>query len=222
MTTIPLTVVDNFFPDIENLKRFALEQEYRYPKESRFPGARSKCLSELHPPLYGYIMKKVLSLFFETCNFDFKCNLSFQKIEDYNGQGWIHQDENVFTFMLYLTESDIDCGTSFWELKKGVYYPFENQEELSIFQSKREHYKTKKITKEQQLQKDFIIDKNFNQILNVKDKINRLVCFSAEHFHCANNLGDENNSTRLTLIGFVDSLGRSDLPIVRSKKTLMM
>ena len=64
--------------------------------------------------------------------------------------------------------------------------------------------------------------KNLHLIkLDIKDIYNRLLCFSSDQYHSANNFSNK-NSSRLTLIGFIHKINNSNLPILRSKQTLMM
>ena len=218
MTSIPLTILDNFLPNPIPVKEFGLNAEYEKTPESYFPGVRTKCLSEIHPPFYNIINKKVLSLFFENANkLNFQSKLYFQKIQNYKGSGWVHMDQNVFTYIIYLTESSLNCGTSFYKLKEDMIYPFRNSDEHNFYLDKRKHYKNKFYSKEDEQKKEFIETNNFTQVLDIKDKFNRLVCFPAEMFHSSNILGD-GDSTRLTLIGFITHIGSSNLPLLRTQQ----
>ena len=98
MTSIPLTILDNFLPSPKVIKNLGLSIEYEINNTLTFPGVRSKCLSEIHFPLFEYINRKVLGLFFDDyLNVNYYTRLYFQHIKDYQGTGWVHQDNNLFT-----------------------------------------------------------------------------------------------------------------------------
>ena len=118
MTTIPLTVLDDFFPNPNAIKNYALSLEYKHD-QNNIPGKRSEPLHIINPNLFHYTSNKVLSLFFDNYQEIYhEIYLSFQLIEDHPGEGWVHQDPYIFTFIIYLHESNpnVDCGTSLWSL----------------------------------------------------------------------------------------------------------
>tara|TARA_R110000803_G_scaffold174097_1_gene236721 strand:- start:9 stop:674 length:666 start_codon:yes stop_codon:yes gene_type:complete len=220
MTTIPVTILDNFFDNPDTLRDWGLSLEYKPDPEGRFPGKRTECLSLINTPLYEYLNAKVFSLFFENL-IPYECNLYFQLIEGYQGDGWIHQDSDVFTFIIYLSpENEINCGTSLYNLKPNVIFPGNSFEGYNIVNLIRNHYKTKYLSPEIKNIKDQYHESAFNKTLDIKDKYNRLLCFSSELHHNSNDLTN-NETSRLTLIGFVRKLHTSNLPIIRSKQTIM-
>ena len=220
MTTIPLTVLDNFFPNPNAIRDYALSLEYRNDPIGSYPGKRSKPLHIINENLFHYVNNKIISLFFNNHKeVDYQSMLSFQLIDDYPGEGWVHHDPSLFTFIIYLHESNpnINCGTSLWTLNSNITHPIKNIDERKYTDEKRyDHHINKKFDKESHNS----WNKNFTKEISIPDKYNRLIAFSSEQFHSAN---EYNNglSPRLTLIGFVKNINNAKLPIIRSKQTLM-
>ena len=217
MVTIPLTVLDNFFDNPNSIVNWGLSLESRYDVNHTWPGKRTNNLKFVHLPFYKHVCNKVLTLFFEN-PVEFDIDLRFQLIEEYKGKGWIHQDPTVFTFLIYLHKEtpEIDCGTTLWSLDPNLVSPINSEKDLSLFNSRIEHHKNNKFTPEDQSYHY----KKFKKEISIPDKFNRLIAFSSEHFHSANNF-DNNSSPRLTLIGFVKNLKTSKLPIIRSKQVTL-
>ena len=218
MKTIPLTIVDNFFDNPDSIKKLSEKLEFFAPAAPFYPGKRTKCLSEIHPPFFNYVNKKVFRLFFEdTKDIQYRTFLHFQKIENYEGKGWIHQDDDLFTFMIYFHKPnpEINCGTSIWNLNSDLFHNINSVEEMDNSSKRKDHFKTGKVINEYQEKHQ----KNFTKEISIPDKYNRLIAFSAEHFHSANNLNPVENP-RLALIGFVHEINRANLPILRMNQTL--
>ena len=220
MTTIPVTILDNFLDNPNTIRDWGLSLEFTPEPNGKWPGKRTSCLSKIHPPFFDYINQRVLSLFFED-SINYHCSLTFQLIEDYQGEGWIHQDSNTFTYIIYLSpEDEINCGTSLYDLKPEKVHIINSPDENNLLSLTRQHHKTKLISPDiKNIQKQNLYS-NYTKILDVNDKFNRLLCFSAEKFHRANNLSNT-TSPRLTLIGFIHKVATDNLPVLRSQQTIM-
>jgi hypothetical protein len=220
MNIIPLTVVDNFLDNPNSIKKWALSLEYKSEPSGEWPGKRSEPLHLIHPYFYNNICKKVFSLFFEkTNNLNYQVNLHFQLIENYQGKGWIHQDPNIFTFIIYLHESNpqIDCGTTLWSLNPNLIHPINSEKDVFIEDQRLSHHKNENYSLEHQ-EKQY---RNYTKEISIRDKYNRLIAFSSDHFHSANYLNNK-LSSRLTLIGFVWNISNPNLPIIRNKRVPMI
>ena len=218
MTTIPVTILDNFLENPNTIRDWGLSLQYHSDPEHNIPGKRTHCLSQLHYPLFNYINKKVLSLFYEN-PVEYECTLNFQLIEEYQGEGWIHQDQNLFTFIIYLSEeNEINCGTSLYNLKLNKFHYINSPTDYDNLLLRNHHHKIKKPTTEIESIQNQDLKLNYEKNLDIKDKYNRLLCFSSEQLHKANNFSN-NTSPRLTLIGFVKKINNLNSPIIRSKQT---
>jgi hypothetical protein len=220
MTTIPVTILDDFLDNPDTVRDWGLSLEYKSSPNNAYPGERTACLSQIHPPFFDYINRKVLSLFFEN-PVNYKTNLSFQLIEGYQGTGWIHQDPSLFTYLIYLSpENGVNCGSSLYKLKQDKFHFLNSSQDYLEDNLRIEHHKTKTLSSSTQELKTQIENINYNKTLDVKDMYNRLLCFSSEQFHSANYFSSKKHP-RLTLIGFVVDVSKSNIPVLRSKQTSM-
>jgi len=206
MSIIPTLIFDDFLPNPHNIREWALNLEYEAEEESRWPGVRSKDLKDLNKTFYDYVTGKVLSLLYENKPYSWDCGVEFQLLHQFEGTGWVHQDKNLFTFIIYLSPDDnIDCGTSIYELDPTI--PFSPEtvfvgDNPKLSDIRRRHHSGEKMTEEEENYRYNNYTKNFKQILNIKDKFNRIVIFPAKDFHAANNLKNDICDDRLTLTGF--------------------
>tara|TARA_B100001778_G_C18161559_1_gene438378 strand:- start:354 stop:545 length:192 start_codon:yes stop_codon:yes gene_type:complete len=60
----PVTILDNFFEEPDKIVDLALNTEYSEITDGRWPGVRSKNLSEINFPLFNYIHRKLFYNFF--------------------------------------------------------------------------------------------------------------------------------------------------------------
>ena len=198
--------MDNFLPNPNSIREWALNLEYEPEKESRWPGVRSKDLKDLNKTFYDFITNKVLSLLYENKPYSWNCGVGFQLLRQFEGKGWIHQDQNLFTFIIYLSPDDeIDCGTSIYELDPSQ--PFSPETVLVGDNENLTHIRTKHhngtvLTPEEEEYRYNNFHKNFKKILNIKDKFNRIVISPAVNFHASNNFKNNISEDRLTLTGF--------------------
>ena len=219
MTTIPLTILDNFLDNPNTVRDWGLSLNYTSAPNGEWPGKRSELLDKIHPVFFNNINRKVLSLFFENVNvINYKTILHFQQIENYQGKGWIHTDPNLFTFIIYLHESNpkIDCGTTLWSLNSNLVSPINSKEDIFNEDQRHSHHKNEYYPLEYQEK----WHKNYTKEISIPDKYNRLLAFSSEQPHSANYF-DNKLSSRLTLIGFVWDVSNANLPVIRNKQTLM-
>ena len=107
----PITVVDNFYENPDEIRKFALSQRYEYCHQIKdisytFPGSRTKDLSVIHPELFSKCCHKITSLFhnFEHDVLRWQFTTCFQSVTKDYERGVIHHDnDTVFAAVLYLT-----------------------------------------------------------------------------------------------------------------------
>jgi len=224
MTTIPITILDNFFDNPDSISNWAKTLEYfPAPPGVIYPGKRSKNLNKINPPFYDWVCNKVLSLFFETPILDIDCDLRFHLTEEnYPDTGWIHQDLSLFSFLIYLyQDNSVDTGTSFYKLSDNKHHPYSTEEVFDLTSKIPMHYNQDKLPPNFfQIKKEYESN-HYTPLLNVKNYYNRFVGFSSEIFHSANTLKSP-QGPRLTLLGFVNNLSSTKLPVIRSKQANMI
>lgn len=211
---IPTTVVDNFFKDPDNISSFIKSLEFTDANE-KYPGLRTKCLSEIDYGLYNSIVTKVLGIFytFDNINVNYKTHLFAQKVDSKYKKGWVHNDyPAIFTFVIYLNKKyPLDAGTSIYRLKN-EYLTYTTYDILSQNIDLKE-----KSFKDTSLINTKDIDNNnnfFEETINISNVYNRMIAFDAQNFHAQNNLNYDEE--RITLVGFVEQVNNpATLPLPR-------
>lgn len=216
MTSIPISITDNFLQNPYNFKEWGLNLKYSSSPINNYPGKRTECLSKIHPFLYKNINEQILSLYFPQIPEKWTAKTHFHLIspKDFKGTGWIHQDPNQITSIIYLSSNpNSNEGTSLYELNFNRLHPYNTLNDQQIPYLMRENYKNSSLSKEKQKFKDEWDVENFTKILDISSKFNRLLSFDPSTFH-SNNF--TSSSERLTLISFIDNVFSS--PTIRSKQ----
>jgi hypothetical protein len=195
----PTTVVDDFFEYPDAVREFALQQEYLPDLENKWPGKRTKSLHEINFVLFNNIVNKVLSLFYdlEKTNISWSTNAHFQKVGSKYKEGWIHTDDNICTGIIYLSKTENKCGTTIYRPIDPINASIKNADK------KFESFNNTDLIPNTN---DFRLENNkqFRPTVTVQEEYNRLVLFDGHLFHGANEFyGDEDDSTRLTLVFFI-------------------
>jgi len=198
----PITVVDDFFEYPDEVREFALQQEYLPDPENKWPGKRSKHLHELNPVLFNNTVNKVFSLFFNLgkTNISWNASVCFQKIDGKYQEGWVHSDENICTGIIYLSKSKNKCGTTIYRPIDPVNATFKNLDK------KIESFTNTNLIADNE---NFRLENNkeFRPTVTVQEEYNRLVLFDGHLLHSANEFyGGEDDSVRLTLVFFVKQI----------------
>ena len=196
---IPVTVLDNFWPDPEFLVSYSKTLEYdRSSKDRYYPGVRSH-IEETNPELFYSVVNNVLALFFEmTPETEWGASLSFQITDSSLGEGWIHRDdETLFSFILYLNQfNDPESGTSIFDRKI-----FDNKIDTpETRKRKRDFHRGLTGMDENYLKTLEKYNRQFEETLEVKNKFNRLLVFDSNTYHGVKKYMDN----RLTMVGFVN------------------
>lgn len=196
---IPVTVLDNFWPDPEFLVNYSKTLEYEGPSENKhFPGKRAH-IEEQNPELFTVMVNNVISLFFEfTPEIDWRASLSFQITDSSLGEGWVHRDDgSLFAFILYLNENpDVESGTSIFDRR--IYdSSIETPESKKI---KRDFHRGLTGMDENYLKTLEKYNGQFEETIQVKNKFNRLLVFDSNTYHGVKKYMDG----RLTMVGFID------------------
>ena len=129
MKYFPLTIVDDFFPDVEYVLDLAKNIEYQDLGSTPFPG---KISEDVNKQLHDWVERKILSIFWDTPILQkyVESQVDFQKIEpssNYN-YGLIHHEvDPKCAVVVYLNDNPTsDSGTSFYKLKDKYQYYDEN------------------------------------------------------------------------------------------------
>jgi hypothetical protein len=216
----PITIIDNFYENFNEVKKYSLDLEYFKKTKSTMPGTRTKPLSEINPLFFNKCTKKLLSMFYDRkiiSNINFECRTQFEKIypygKNYSKEGWIHtDDENKISAILYLN-GEYEEGTSFY-VNKNLGSP-----DYSLIKFKEELYGGNNLNVDEY--NDCLLKHNsqFKEILRVPLIENRLVVFDSSNFHKSDGLGNENNP-RLIQTFFFGQIYSEHFPINEMKRVV--
>lgn len=125
----PITIIDNFYPDPDAIRNYALEQDFS-ESSLQYPGKRTKPLDDINPELNDFFFKTVMKVFYPMeLSFDCSFISSFQLIEardsdqySVRNKGWIHHDAVVIGGLVYLSKDpEPDTGTTLYRSKHGYH-----------------------------------------------------------------------------------------------------
>jgi len=214
----PSTCVDNFFSNPDKIKEWGLSLEKQTDEDGKWPGTRTKSLSEIDSEFSNELILKVISSYIDLKYNNISWGESvtcFQEITPYEEEikntGWIHQDTGMqLAFIIYLTpEADTNSGTSLFNLK------ITN----SIV---RTHYLKERLFKGEEINeneyKNGILEHEnlFIEKTKFSNVYNRMIAYDGLEFHRANSF-TTNANKRLTLVGFVKDIVLDDMPLQRVK-----
>jgi len=223
MNYYPITVVENFYENPDEIRKFALSQEYKHCFEIKdypftFPGSRTEDLSVIHPELFQKVCHKLTSLFhnFEHDVLRWQISTCFQSVTKDFERGVIHHDENtVFAGVLYLNpKSSKNSGTTLYKVGKS----FDPSKYEAALKANDDRFK-----KNQPV--DTTYHQMFEEIVNVQNIYNSLIVYEGHHHHSANEFfGDTLENSRLAQVFFchrVDATKESAFPLLRAKEIII-
>jgi len=193
----PLLCIDNFFDDPDSIVEYANKQEYA---PNFYPGLRTQSLHHTDNEFFIWVNEKILSLLYPN---DYKklfwrTATHFQKVpQGLEHDGWVHQDENEFTCIVYLSKHK-NCGTSIFTPIDQYSKALNDQvEKVNYFQNYKEYKDLEKLKDTKDLN-----NSKFDESIIIKSKYNRLVLFDARSYHAAQPYIGTTTEDRLTLISF--------------------
>jgi len=220
-TFIPTTVLDGFFEDPDDIREYAESLEY-FPSDGGWPGSRTGNLFNLNYTLFTNIANKFLALFSDRTPLSYEANIVFQRVGKEFGQGWVHQDTDTLTGIVYLNKPSIgslNYGTSFYTRNR-------ESEDIMPRISELQDLKTKyNLSKEFDKYKEITLENNafFRKTIDVSGEYNRLVAFDSNSLHAANIYDNGLKEDRITLAMFFKNIrfDSGDLPVVRANTRLL-
>ena len=219
----PITLIDNFYENPDEVRAFALTQEFKFCHEIKditytFPGSRTEDLSIIHPDLFQKSCQKLTSIFhnYEHDVMRWSITSCFQSVTEEFGSGVIHHDANtVFAAVLYLTPHPAkNSGTTLY--KEGSNFDSSRYQQSLIQNDLR--FKNKEPINQS-------YHEMFDEIVTVHNVYNSLIFYEGHHHHAANQFFGENLVTsRLAQVFFaqrVDATQESSFPLLRAKKIII-
>jgi hypothetical protein len=108
-----LIVIDNFYDNVDEIRKIALEIEY--PIKGNYPGQRSEktyLVDKIKEKFESIIGRKIT--YWPTNNY----NGSFQWVTE-TDKSWIHRDQTTWSAVIFLTpDAPVDGGTKLYKHKK--------------------------------------------------------------------------------------------------------
>jgi hypothetical protein len=198
---IPTTIVDGFFDDPLSVRRFALEQEYSYAEDGKWPGQRTKSLDILSPKLFIHTMNRFGGLFFSAnpeANIRWTSTMMFQKISKTDGKGgWVHMDNCLVSGIIYLNDKpNLNSGTTIYSPKTIGARPLHGEKLIQ--------FNKKQIDVEEPWRTES--NNQYEESIVVKNKFNRALIFDGVYPHAANDFEVNDEDDRLILVFFVHNL----------------
>jgi hypothetical protein len=213
MKFFPLTVVDDFFPDVDYVLDLAKNAKYQEKKGENYPGVTSEPLIDSHPELCEWTQGRIFSLFWDTktCPIDMSFSLSvdFNKIEPQEdpdhllNKGLIHYDDSLAACIIYLSETPKeDTGTSIYRLKREhQYYTGNNAAFVDQIKATRKLHSGKKVADlEEKIEKH---RSKYEEVMRMQAAQNRMVLYSGDSWHSPTTYGKE---IRYTMRIFINTL----------------
>jgi len=216
MKHFPAISIDNFYNNVDDVRKFALSQTYTAPPLGEYPGVRTDPLHEIDQEFTQKFCYKLFSLFYNFNNeaVNWEITTYFQKIKPYDNPktnvGWTYMDNNtILAGLIYLTpNAGLDSGTSLLAIK-------ESEHASPDYKIKCNFYKNETVDTAQYIQMLEEHNNKFTETTRFNNVYNTLVAYPGETYHRANNF-DCGQSERLTQVFFVNRIHTIATPIERS------
>jgi hypothetical protein len=220
MNLYPVAIIENFYENPNEIREFALKQEYTFCHEREnvdyvYPGSRTKDIFDLDPTLQAKILEKLISVFHNTEHDVMRWGIStnFQSVTEEYKEGVIHTDHNtIFAGVLYLSpNAPLESGTSLYR-------------KASSFDEKK--YKDALALNDREFREGKVVMQTthhdmFEEIVRVNNVYNTLILYEGRHYHSANDFfGSKVEDSRLTQVFFITSIDakkQSVFPLSRVK-----
>lgn len=220
----PAICIDDFYPNVDTVREFALAQEYEPSDGGFWPGERTRHIHELNPEFFDFFTQRVMSVFYNFTSEDVTWNISshFQRFPPYSNDntsltnvGWTHRDTALFAGVIYLTPNpNPNSGTSIFHAKKDI-LPRKLTHDLRF-----DLHTGKGVDEEAYANMMRENDSLFEETITFKNRYNRLVAYDASNFHKANSYV-QGEQERLIQVFFVNSLKADCLPLHRWNHNLL-
>ena len=184
---------DNFFKEPNKILDFS--KTLSFEKSNYGNGYRTENLHNLDKSLFNYINLKIINNIYPSIgNVEFNASTHFEKNIIDICDGWVHQDSNLITAIVYLNKEGT-YGTSIYQKKK-------EYDEIDQTDKKKYFLKPNKKDKNYILLKKQENNLKFQKTISFSGVYNRLVCFNALTPHAADVNVDFKE--RLILISFIN------------------
>ena len=221
MMLLPVTVVDGFFDEPDDVRNYALSLTSEPDTQGKWPGSRTANLAEINPKLFDHTCRRIASMFWDTRDaqefVQWQAQGGFQLVDSSYQSGWVHHDagEELFTAIIYLTPgANASTGTSIWEIKDRAVDVPKTVKDQKFPALQQQLSPEAAATARQEL------NSYYTESIRVNNKYNRCIVFDSHLYHAAGEF-DTLAEDRLTLTIFFRKLGSSKLsPIQRLRREI--
>ena len=209
---IPITIVDDFLDEPEQLVEFADRLEYHPCPKGNWPGSRSEKLHELAPPLYENLTTRIMGLFQSLDNHgkyqgEVDASMQFQRVPAKSHHGWVHHDNCFATGILYLNDN---AGTTLYKRTHQF-----NEEINPVATKQKSNLRGYLTEPDKKVQEEF--NSCHKKEVVVAGLYNRLLMFHGNILHSANSFEREDEEDRLTLVMFFHRFYGEAMPLQRMR-----
>ena len=214
----PSIIVDNFFPNPDEIVEYSKQLEYAPDPEGRWPGVRSQHFHLVDKEFHQYLGQRILRNFYhDMSGINWTLVAGFQKTSPFHedqyhikNRGWTHHDlASQFGGIIYLNKNpDPDTGTNLYKEKRG--YSYQRDEFLAV---KEKHYKGETVSDKEYERAYHGISDQFELTTKVEAVYNRLLFFPNTAAHGVETFGS--TGERLTIAFFGRVTGAINPPLYR-------
>lgn len=199
VTSFPLTIIDDFYPDIN--KVFAYANSLKFVEdENHYPGKRTQSLHTVNEELFDIFCSRLFSVFYET-SVDWCVDTCFHLIDKDSFSKVIHRDDNcLIAGVVYLEDTG---GTDIYDWVENPSEDDHNRLQKYMLDSKIVD-NTKDLSQYNDI---------FTKSVSVKSKKNRCVLYDARQWHAPVFTAEK---YRLTQPFFVEWINATSLPLTRN------
>tara|TARA_R100001082_G_C4315600_1_gene138809 strand:+ start:169 stop:819 length:651 start_codon:yes stop_codon:yes gene_type:complete len=207
MRSFPITCVDDFYPNVNEVREFALSFKYSKSIKGNYPGERSESIYKVDRKFANDFAYKLFSLFFDYrfTNVRWSFSTFFHKIYYDEGftEGFIHRDDISTTLLagvIYLTPNAVvNSGTSLYKPKNSKKDPYTFKDNL--IQLRNDCYINGNCTSFIPLLEEHNLQ--FEKTLEFKNLYNRMICYDPSIDHSFSNPQSQPDNFRLTQVFFI-------------------
>ena len=210
MRNYPVTVVDDFLENPELVRAWAESLEF-HTGDGAWPGTRSIPIDLLNEDVFRTIFLKLNALFYDLdhCYIEWSdIEMEFQKVEpfaptknDPRNEGWIHEDNTLFSGVIYLNKDfPPDTGTSIY-----TKIPDPDYENFGV-EIKFPFYRGEEVDREEYIKALKLNNGQYTESIKVENKFNRLIIFEGGVSHGVPSFWTDTGEPRLTIVFFAKKM----------------
>lgn len=188
----PSLIVENFYNNFDEVLKISNELKY-YDTDGTWPGKRTDLLHKVNKSFFDLTTSKIIQALFpnEYDSLIWSARMHFQKIS-MKGKGFIHQDGDEISCLIYISGGESVGGTSLYK-PKGIL-----KDRNSYLKESMDAYKQNKSLSE-------LVENHNNQFeltTKVSFEPNKLFLFDSDQYHAADDFGGE----RCTIVVFFQDI----------------